>query len=65
MQCFQKDANLRISAEKLLKHPWLRKAGRVPYSRAELCLIFSEYKVMHCVIFFGFENPHNVGKEGL
>ncbi|CAG8436424.1 2710_t:CDS:2 [Ambispora gerdemannii] len=23
MQCFQKDANLRVSAKKLLKHPWI------------------------------------------
>ena len=29
MQCFQKDPNLRISAEHLIKHPWLRVSGRV------------------------------------
>ena len=29
LQTFQKDPNLRISAEKLLKHPWLRKASQV------------------------------------
>ncbi|CAG8548816.1 12494_t:CDS:2 [Ambispora leptoticha] len=26
MQCFQKDANLRVSAKKLLKHPWIVSA---------------------------------------
>ena len=25
MQCFQKDCNLRVSAAKLLRHPWLQK----------------------------------------
>ncbi|KAG4303187.1 hypothetical protein PCK1_000525 [Pneumocystis canis] len=29
MQCFQKDPNLRVSARKLLKHPWLVKQGRL------------------------------------
>lgn len=28
MQCFQKDPNLRISARKLLKHPWIVSARR-------------------------------------
>jgi hypothetical protein len=28
MQCFQKDANLRVSAKKLLKHPWIMSARR-------------------------------------
>lgn len=28
MQCFQKDPNLRISARKLLKHPWIVNARR-------------------------------------
>lgn len=28
MQCFQKDPNLRVSAQKLLKHPWIVSARR-------------------------------------
>ncbi|KND02754.1 STE/STE11/CDC15 protein kinase [Spizellomyces punctatus DAOM BR117] len=28
MECFQKDANLRISAKRLLKHPWIESARR-------------------------------------
>ena len=28
MQCFQKDPNLRVSARKLLKHPWIVNANR-------------------------------------
>ncbi|MCJ1350982.1 MAG: hypothetical protein MMC33_000964 [Icmadophila ericetorum] len=28
MQCFQKDPNLRVSARKLLKHPWIAKAKK-------------------------------------
>ncbi|KAI5304485.1 hypothetical protein KEM56_006451 [Ascosphaera pollenicola] len=28
MQCFQKDPNLRVSARKLLKHPWIINAKR-------------------------------------
>lgn len=28
MQCFQKDPNLRVSARKLLKHPWIVSAKR-------------------------------------
>lgn len=28
MQCFQKDPNLRVSARKLLKHPWIAGAKR-------------------------------------
>ena len=28
MQCFQKDPNLRVSARKLLKHPWIMNARR-------------------------------------
>lgn len=28
MQCFQKDPNLRVSARKLLKHPWIATAHR-------------------------------------
>lgn len=28
MQCFQKDPNLRVSARKLLKHPWIGNARR-------------------------------------
>ncbi len=28
MQCFQKDPNLRVSAKKLLKHPWILSAKR-------------------------------------
>ena len=29
MQCFQKDPNLRVSARKLLKHPWIASAGKI------------------------------------
>jgi len=28
MQCFQKDANLRVTAKKLLKHPWIVSARK-------------------------------------
>src|SRR5438067_2132760 len=28
MQCFQKDPNLRVSARKLLKHPWIMNSRR-------------------------------------
>ncbi|SMR60717.1 unnamed protein product [Zymoseptoria tritici ST99CH_1E4] len=28
MQCFQKDPNLRVSAKKLLKHPWIASARK-------------------------------------
>ena len=28
MQCFQKDPNLRVTAKKLLRHPWIVKARR-------------------------------------
>lgn len=28
MQCFQKDCNLRVSAKKLLRHPWMMAAKR-------------------------------------
>ena len=28
MQCFQKDPNLRVSAKKLLRHPWIVNARR-------------------------------------
>lgn len=32
LQCFQKDPNLRISARKLLKHPWLATTRQRPAS---------------------------------
>jgi serine/threonine protein kinase len=32
MQCFQKDPNLRVSAKKLLKHPWIVSAKRADIS---------------------------------
>jgi hypothetical protein len=35
MQCFQKDPNLRVSAKKLLKHPWILNAKRVDAVIAE------------------------------
>lgn len=36
MQCFQKDPNLRVSARKLLKHPWIMGSRRsdAPVSKA-------------------------------
>ncbi|KAF2431836.1 Pkinase-domain-containing protein [Tothia fuscella] len=35
MQCFQKDPNLRVSAKKLLKHPWILNAKRADAIVAE------------------------------
>jgi serine/threonine protein kinase len=32
MQCFQKDPNLRVSAKKLLRHPWIVSAKRADVS---------------------------------
>jgi serine/threonine protein kinase len=32
MQCFQKDPNLRVSAKKLLRHPWIMSAKRADVS---------------------------------
>ena len=37
MQCFQKDPNRRVSARKLLKHPWITNAKRsdtIPQAQA-------------------------------
>jgi hypothetical protein len=36
MQCFQKDPNLRVSARKLLRHPWITGSRRsdAPVSKA-------------------------------
>src|SRR6266536_492186 len=36
MQCFQKDPNLRVSARKLLKHPWIVgcQRGDAPAAKA-------------------------------
>jgi serine/threonine protein kinase len=36
MQCFQKDPNLRVSARKLLRHPWITgcKRSDAPVSKA-------------------------------
>jgi len=36
MQCFQKDPNLRVSARKLLRHPWITGCRRsdAPVSKA-------------------------------
>jgi len=35
MQCFQKDPNLRVSARKLLKHPWIMNAKRSDVAPSE------------------------------
>lgn len=32
LQCFQKDHNLRVSARKLLKHPWMLEAVKAKQS---------------------------------
>lgn len=40
MQCFQKDPNLRVSARKLLKHPWVVSAKR---SDADVAKNATEY----------------------
>jgi hypothetical protein len=48
MQCFQKDPNLRVSARKLLKHPWIVSARRsepvVPKSDAVVPKKPTEYE---------------------
>ena len=36
MQCFQKDCNLRVSASKLLRHPWLQKTRKDPAGAVRL-----------------------------
>lgn len=41
MQCFQKDPNLRVSARKLLKHPWIVNARR---SDAEVAKNATDYQ---------------------
>lgn len=41
MQCFQKDPNLRVSAKKLLKHPWIVNARR---SDSEVTKKATDYK---------------------
>jgi hypothetical protein len=35
MQCFQKDPNLRVSARKLLRHPWIANSQVVPKRSTE------------------------------
>lgn len=42
MQCFQKDPNLRVSARKLLKHPWIVGSRRTDTPVAKPLANFNE-----------------------
>ncbi|KIX08171.1 uncharacterized protein Z518_02827 [Rhinocladiella mackenziei CBS 650.93] len=42
MQCFQKDPNLRVSARKLLKHPWIVNARRTDSDRPKNATEYTE-----------------------
>lgn len=42
MQCFQKDPNLRVSAKKLLKHPWIVSARRTDSVRPKNATEYTE-----------------------
>jgi serine/threonine protein kinase len=42
MQCFQKDPNLRVSARKLLKHPWIVNARRTDSVKPKVATEYTE-----------------------
>ncbi|ORX91461.1 hypothetical protein K493DRAFT_50780 [Basidiobolus meristosporus CBS 931.73] len=42
MQCFQKDQNLRVSAKKLLKHPWIQSVLKRSVFRSQVSSKFDE-----------------------
>ncbi|KAI5296204.1 hypothetical protein KEM52_005147, partial [Ascosphaera acerosa] len=44
MQCFQKDPNLRVSAKKLLKHPWIVNARRSDAAAVDMRARSTEYE---------------------
>jgi len=38
LQCFQKDPNLRVSATKLLQHPWILAYSRISEKKSDLVI---------------------------